>query len=554
MTREKRVFILGIDGGEFRVIDHLRSAGELPFIGRMMEEGVRRPLLTVTPPLTPAAWASFYTGTNPGRHGVIDFLTRRKDRYSLIPVHRSMVSGRPLWEAAGRADRRSLVINVPLTYPPDELKGWMISGMDTPGPHNRYFQPPGLRDEVLELTPDYRPDVHISRRRLKRTEGLREWYVGEVLKLQGARLSVVDKLSSSRPWDLAVAVLVASDRLQHVFWKDVEAAMSSGDIPGRETPAGAVFESYRTADAFLEKLWSGMDGEDHLMVISDHGFGPLDKEVNLNLLLAELGYLSFKQAPVASSLGRQLSGKAREFLPSGLRNALRRILPPPEAKPLEGLGILEETVDWDRTRAYAVGYLGGIYLNLRGREPGGIVPPEERAETLEALTASLEGFRDPEDGLPLVTEVHRREDIYRGPETGRLPDLVLTLRDHRCTARHSLAGAGEELFSKPLEGFGTLSHTGSHRPRGIFLGMGPRFAGKEIPVEPGIMDLFPTTLDLLGLPVPAGLDGSSLTGGEPVPETAGDAGDDACRPEPRSSLSSDEEQEVLENLKDLGYL
>ncbi len=347
MTRGKRVFILGIDGGEFRVIDHLRSAGELPFIGRMMEEGVRRPLLTVTPPLTPAAWASFYTGTNPGRHGVIDFLTRRKDRYSLIPVHRSMVSGRPLWEAAGRAGRKSLVVNVPLTYPPDELEGWMISGMDTPGPHNRYFHPPELKDEVLGLTPDYRPDVHISRRRLKRTDGLREWYVGEVLKLQGSRLSVVDQLSSSRPWDLAMAVLVASDRLQHVFWKDVEAAMSRGDIPGPETPAGAVFESYRTADAFLEKLWSGMDGEDHLMVISDHGFGPLEKEVNLNLLLAELGYLSFKTAPVTSSLGRRLSGKAREFLPSGLRNALRRILPPPESKPLEGLGILEEIVDWD---------------------------------------------------------------------------------------------------------------------------------------------------------------------------------------------------------------
>jgi predicted AlkP superfamily phosphohydrolase/phosphomutase len=286
------------------------------------------------------------------------------------------------------------------------------------------------------------------------------------------------------------------------------------------------------------------------VIVSDHGFGPLDRDVNLNLLLERLGFLRFlpgaRPSPLAS-----LSARLKAALPGSLRDLLWRLLPPPAATRLEGLDILERTVDWRRTRAYAVGYLGGIYLNLRGREPGGIVEPADRDAVAAELAAALTSFRDPDDGLPLVTAAEANAGLYRGPRAGRLPDLVLTLKDHRCTARHSFSGPGEDLFSRPQRDFGPLAHTGSHRPDGVLLAAGPRLDGRAVAAHPSIMDLFPTCLELLGLPVPPGLDGRSLLGTSRPPSSEtpeGAAGEEGPR------LSPEEEEEVLGNLRDLGYV
>jgi predicted AlkP superfamily phosphohydrolase/phosphomutase len=549
-----RVFILGIDGGEFAVIDYLISSGELPSLKGLMSEGIRRPLMSTTPPLTPAAWATFYTGTNPGRHGVLDFLIRREGKYSMIPVHRSMVSGRTLWEEVSRAGLKALIINVPVTYPPDAVDGWMISGMDTPGPNNRYFHPPELQEEILGLFPGYQPDVHVSRHQLKYSRELASWYIDQVIDLLESRISVILHLTRQKSWDLAVAVLTAADRLQHVFWEEVEEAMSRGTIPGPEEPAGAVFEAYRATDRLVGNLTSSLGGEDHLMVISDHGFGPLDRDVNLNVLLARLGYLSFKPAPLLPDLARRMTGGLKTSLPRGVRDLLRKLLPAPLARPLEGLSILEEVVDWERTRAYAMGYKGGVYLNLEGREPRGTVPPGEYRKTLDELSARLASFPDPEDGSPLITAIDRRDDLYRGPQASRLPDLILTIKDHRCTTRHSFSGAGEELFSKPQKEFGSLSHTGSHRPEGIFIGRGAHLREDRVPESPGIIDICPTVLELLELETPSALDGTSFAT-EKAPRGVPGGGETSPHSPPgSSSLTAEEEEEVLDNLRDLGYL
>jgi predicted AlkP superfamily phosphohydrolase/phosphomutase len=547
-----RVFVLGIDGGEFRVIDALVAAGELPNLARLIREGARRPLLSSTPPLTPAAWTSFSTGTNPGRHGVVDFLSRREGSYRLVPVHRAMASGTTLWGAAGRAGRRSLVVNVPVTYPPEEINGRLVSGMDTPGEHNRYTFPDSLKRDILQRFPSYRPDVHVSRHALKHRGDLRAWYIREVLALEAVRMELVLHLAASGPWDLAVAVLTGTDRLQHVFWDRVEEALAQGRVPPPDEPAGAVFEAYRAVDRFIPRLAAGLAPDDHLLVMSDHGFGPLERDVNLNVLLSRLGFLRFREGVAGPSVSRRLSAAAKGALPPRLRELLWRILPAPRAQRLEGLDLLEESIDWEHTRAYALGYLGGVFLNLRGREPRGTVARDDYDRVRGELEAALSSFRDPADGTPLVTAVQRREEIYRGPRTGGLPDLVLTLKDHRCTTRHSFSGPGDRLFASPQEEFGPLAHTGSHRPEGIFIAHGPAFRGAALPQRPSIMDLFPTCLELLGVPLPGPVDGRSLTGPPPAATDAPPPAEAAAVP--RSSLSPAEEAEVLGNLRDLGYL
>jgi predicted AlkP superfamily phosphohydrolase/phosphomutase len=222
---------------------------------------------------------------------------------------------------------------------------------------------------------------------------------------------------------------------------------------------------------------------------------------------------------------------------------------------LEGLNTLEETIDWESTRAYAVGYLGGVYLNLRGREPQGIVNPGDYDRTLRELARALESFIDPDDETPLVTAMKTRQEIYWGERSADLPDFVLTLKDHRGTARHSFSGPGRNLFSRPQEEFGLLSHTGNHRPEGIFLGVGPRFSDASIPQEAGLMDIFPTCLELLGLDPPPNLDGQSLISSRQYRtfSQAEEKAADKYRPSYKSSLSPEEENKVLDNLRDLGY-
>lgn len=127
-----KVMVIGLDGATFRVIDPLVARGELPGLARLMAGGTRGTLESTLPPLSPTAWASFITGKNPGKHGIFDFLRRRPGSYEFLPVNGASIRARTLWSRLSEGGVRVGVVNVPMTYPPPPVNGFIISGMDSP--------------------------------------------------------------------------------------------------------------------------------------------------------------------------------------------------------------------------------------------------------------------------------------------------------------------------------------------------------------------------------------------------------------------------------------
>jgi predicted AlkP superfamily phosphohydrolase/phosphomutase len=298
-----------------------------------------------------------------------------------------------------------------------------------------------------------------------------------------------------------------------------------------------------------------------VLVISDHGGGPVYKDVYLNNWLHEQGWLAYKRkAPVAAGFKGLLRrvGLTRDrgwrFLSPANLARIKRWLPFLVRWVPEPITTLAEVVDWERTQAYSFGYLGQIYINLQGREPQGIVPPGEAyARVVGEIKAALLDWEDPEDGRPIVDRVYQKSELYHGPHTERAPDLCLIMRD-----LSYITHTGREFEHGHT--LGPPSETGTHRLDGLFLARG---AGIRSAVQFGgasLADIMPTILYLLDVPIPADVDGHvmmevldpTLLSRRPI--RYAEQGDVPPSEFLRDDWTEEDEKRMLEHLKNLGYL
>jgi predicted AlkP superfamily phosphohydrolase/phosphomutase len=215
---------------------------------------------------------------------------------------------------------------------------------------------------------------------------------------------------------------------------------------------------------------------------------------------------------------------------------------------------LDERVDWSRTKAYSFGYIGQIYVNLRGREPEGIVEPgEERRQLVAEIKRQLYELRDPDTGEKVVDAAYASEELYAGPYLDRAPDINVVMRD-----LSYITHIGRELASTRTFGPVSTQESATHRLEGLVIlnGAGVRQGG--VLVGTSITDLAPTILHLTGLPVPDDMDGRVLTDAftdpfrvaYPVVQCEADPA-----PEGRAYAWSEEDEEALQDrLKSLGYM
>ncbi|MBI3893592.1 MAG: alkaline phosphatase family protein [Candidatus Wallbacteria bacterium] len=520
-----RVFIVGIDGGTLDLIEPWAREGKLPNFRRMMEEGVTGQLESTIHPLTPQAWASFLTGQNPGKHGIYDFGERVEGKYELTLATSLSRRGTAIWDHLRAAGRTCGIVNVPLTYPPAPVPGFMVAGMHTSDPR-RAFEPASLYEEVRGRFPDYQIDV------------MSYWYdcydpfLEELARMHRTREALVLDLYSRHRPDLMVAVFVSSDRVCHALWKQCDLPGTGGTRRGWKH-ANEIERVYRTLDATLGKVLDAA-GDDPVIAMSDHGFGSLEKDVYLNKYLADAGFLRFrgKRSALDRILGRtgsELSSAERSF----------------------------ESVDWARTRAYSHGLFGNIYVNLKGREPAGTVEPGSQEEKLkDEIVAGLAALTDPEDGRPIVDRVYRKEELYWGECVRRAPDLLVRMRNYAYITR----GAAEFSWTDSIVSAPLLNHSGNHRVEGIFLARGGPFKRGARVEGAHIMDLAPTALHLMGEEVPGEIDGKVLSAAldaawlaeNPVrAREARPGASEAARS--KAGVSEGEMQELRKHLKGLGY-
>ena len=534
----RRVFVFGIDGATLDLITPWVDQGELPAFGKLMREGAYGRLQSTVPPLTPPAWTSSFTGKNPGKHNIFDFFKYAPGNYEKRIVSARDRKCKAIWNIASEQGKEVGVLNVPITFPPEKVNGFMVTGMLTPSLESDFTYPRWLKDELLRAV-DYKIGIDLK----KLVKGEDEAFLKDVMYVTQRRGKALFYLQEKFACDLFIAVFTTLDPLQHFFWKSIDENHPQPPGPEENQPQGAIVKHYKQLDELIGNLWDASGEDAVLIVFSDHGFGPLYKDVFVNNWLREQGFLKLRWNLQGL---KWRSMKWRGFLPRRIRESIN-VDRHSESK-------LMSATDWKSTKAYFSSLSGqSIRINLQGREPGGIIEPGVAYEALrDRLIDEFHGLKDVETDEKLVEKVFKREEVYSGDYVHNAPDLLVEMREGYTLQE----GFGEELIM-PAKQSGAF-RSGDHRGHGVIFIRGRGVRRGVLMKSPHIADVAPTILYLMGISVPADMDGRVLTeafegdyrdenpvhyGGE-----APDYGDMDYE------FSRDDAEELEDRLRGLGYL
>lgn len=612
----KRVLVLGGDGMEATLVEKWVGQGLLPNLAKLGQQGIYSRMRTSNPAESPVAWSCFISGKNPGKHGIFDFLHRDPQTY--LPKLAAVTAtprkfGKPdvqcnrqggsLWSALSEQKKRSVVFRVPVTFPPEEVRGCILSGLGIPDLRGTWgtsvlyatdadnIEATEMGGQIIKVNfsdgkaqvPVIGPkgiqipltlqkngsEIFISYQGQKAALKPRQWsswmpiqfplkffikargicrfflhrlepnlrlYLSPInLDPQSPILSIASPsgltknmvqevgLFSTLGWaedtwglnedrldeeafleqtydiwrdleeitlnyikkddyDFFISVFEGTDRIQHMFWRYMDPKNPLYDAAEAEKYGHEILKVYQRYDALLGKILAMLPPEVTVIAMSDHGFNPMRKAVNVNTWLVEKGYLALKGERVTEEykkLGDLFSG--HKFWPN---------------------------VDWSRSKAYALG-LSKIYVNLRGREAlGAVYPGKEYLDLINRLKADLEALRDPDTGEPVLKGVYRRNDLYSGQFIDHAGDLVLGFNaGYRTSWQTALGGIPAKAIEPNYKKWSAdhCSLDPSITPAMFFCNRPLKLAQ-----EPHLTDMAPTILDFLELPPLPDFDGKSI--------------------------------------------
>ncbi len=496
----KRVLIVGWDGADWEILDPMLEAGALPNLAALIARGHRGVSRSCIPSHSWAAWPTFLTGVDPAGHGVFDILEHKPGASRRLPVSSHSILA-PTWpQRMTEADKTTLLVNVPLTYPAPEIKGVAIAGGVIPG-NTAFSHPPEAGPAV---------DWPINGGSWTTFRGRPVELVDDVERVTQARAEAMRTLMDTNEWDVACMVFVSPDRIQHCLMEYIHPGHPDFPKASQTPTADRVRGVYRLLDRELGTLVERTGPDDLIMLMSDHGHQPVTRALNMNRVLQELGYL--KLARGSGLVGLLAWGRLRSIArvvydKLGLHGKVAVPTPAP---------------DWAHTRAYTsvVSTGEGVSIALQGREPEGIVPPEQYEQVRDELAEALLAFTDPETGAHPIKSVRRREEVLHGAYLDRAPDLLL-----EAAPLYSLTHA--RALVEPADWL-----SGDHRPEGVYVATQSSLTtarGEEISLQ----DFAALILAEAG--VGSGHSTESGISQEPV-------------------YSDEEQAEVEQRLRELGYL
>ncbi len=533
------VLLIGVDAACPSVLDMLFETESVPNIRGLIDDGVVSQLQSQIPPWTPSAWPSIYTGVNPGKHGAFGFV--QFDGYDWEVVSAEHVRERSLWSLLAEHGLTSVVVNVPVTYPSDDIDGAIVPGFI--GPEDPDCSPPGLLEDIRDAIGEYRVYPEYAR---GDTDYSDDEKMDEYCRLAKFRGQAFRYLSDEFDPDFGFVQFQKTDTVFHEFDGQTE----------------KVRRIYEETDDQIGKILDHCDPT-YVFLVSDHGIGPYDgHEFRVNEHLKERGYLEStfegKGMPSWNPIRSQLrQGETTRTWDPGVISQMAAlpakvgISPSDVVSKLERFGLADvvrrhapasmvrtstEQVDFPSSTAYMRARTElGVRINLESREPEGIVPQEEYEAVRQELIELLQRVRTP-DGDPVFQAVRPREEFFHGPYAEDAVDIVTIPNEFNQFLSANLAG---ERFGPPTEPW-------NHKLDGVIVAAGGDIDTTARLENPHIFDVAPTVMAAFGLPISDRMDGTVL----PLIEDTGRK----SYPSYRSSARSDRDvSDVEERLSDLGY-
>lgn len=467
----RKVILLGLDGCTWKLFDKYIAKGLMPNLDLLVKNGVRASLQSFIPYTSRSCWVGAFTGTNPGKHGMT--------RLSLVDKQELP----SIWKILSDNKIKSIVINDITTYPPIKIDGIFISGgMYVPPNSNNFIYPPEILEEINKAVNGYLPTLNSGAKKAK--DGYFEEYYDEMKEWGDKILKTTLYLAEKYEWQIIAPIFMNPDALHHFFW----------DKP-----------------KFLDKLYKWVDGvigeirslaESHnanIMIISDHGGGPINKFFLVNTWLKKTGlstfgstkgvrkYMSSSGVTKSSVLKKLNELKLDRFASKWTPNKIKNIIPREQME--------TDYIIKGKTAVYSDAY-NEIAINIKDSK--------EYEKMRNKVIKKLMELQD--NDKKVVVKAFKREEVYSGPYVNRAHDIQFLLEE----------GYGwspmmkDEFLMSPKE-LG-VNRTGDHRPEGILIAYGPDIAkGKVLSKEPSILDVFPTLLHMLEQKIPSYVDGQVIS-------------------------------------------
>ncbi len=497
-----KLIIIGLDAADFQLTQGFMKDGDMPRLSAIAEGGCFTSLKSGIPPQTAPAWTSITTGVNPGKHGIYYFYN-----FSTTPLtitNATNTSTPRIWDYVEATDGKSVVVNVPVTYPVHEIPGSMVSGIPPWYIDERSVYPAALLSRLKEA--HYEIDTPLSRGLEKQPDVL----VSKLLATEEKRVDLFLQLLKEEERSFGMIVLTALDRLQHK-------ALGKGEQEDK-----AIRRGYRGVDKLVGKMIDSLGGEVNFLIVSDHGFNARPLAFYPNAWLHSQGLLKRK-----SSIPNRLTRIAHDVLDGHLL-----WLPQSMTKRYQGATTVIHTidaVDLEGSRAFVPGTDGVVVVRSKEDE--------------KAIVSGLSGLKD--DSGKEICKVYTRDQVYKGDRLGSAPELLIVPRDD--------INIKTDPYSRSIVSRSGDFAKANHGPNGIFLVTGPSIKKSRI-LGACLEDVAATSLALMGIRPPDSMDGRAIEEimAEPRPfqslKAADVTGDDRTY-----AFSEEDERRVMDNLKRLGY-
>jgi predicted AlkP superfamily phosphohydrolase/phosphomutase len=528
-----KVLILGLDGATWTILKPLMDKGKLPNITALVKSGASGILNSAIPPVTAPAWTNFQTGSNMGKHGIFDFRIFNRGKRQVWLSSSRDIKLPTLWQIASASDRRVIAINVPMTFPPQPVNGIIIGGMLARNEDKSLLYPSERFDEIFGKHPDYRISSPIVSRR-----GVmgRSAYVDANINVEHNRFNLARDLMKNEPWDIFMLQNQSLDYIQHSYFPLMDPESKGYDHKGYDD----VTRFYQAMDENIGDLVESTPPDTDILVISDHGFKLQNRLIHLAPWLRNKGYLV---EDISSS--QRLLQFIRKYDVFKLRRHFAHWILRDKKTRFEKASVTSlNRIDWERSRAYtAIGSnFGCIYINQENVDDKDIF--------LDMITEELSELIDPQNGRRVVKCIYRSDELFQGPYTHNAPDLIAEPEKYYAFGAPAIV-SHENIFTE-VDYY--LEMPGGHHPEGMFIWTGSDVK-KGSDFRANLMDIAPTILARLQIPIPNHMDGHVLESFFKTPLSANsqewDFDHDLYS---EKFFFKQDEDHLSKRLSDLGYL